>query len=172
MLALLPAPAQTLNLPPRPANAPNGTQFTNIITSLSRDEREQWIYAQIISGNVPSWLRTLQPITISAGANTATYHVTPYYLAIGSDTDYFRAPMTPLLAQRLTDRLGCSLPTRRMVNQIWINAPVKLGPIPFDPAVYDIDSAPIFAASDAAIDNQRNAVTNLHPLGTLVGGTK
>ena len=58
--------AQTLNLPPRPASAPNGTQFTNIITSLSRDEREQWIYAQIINGNVPSWLRTLKPISVTA----------------------------------------------------------------------------------------------------------
>jgi len=172
LLTLASAQGQTLNLPLRSASAPNGTQFTNLITTLSNNEREQWMYAQIISGNVPNWLRILKPITNSAGANTVIYHVTPDYFAIGSDTDYFRAPMTPLLAQRLADRLGCSLPTRRMVNQIWTNAPVKLSPIPFNPEVYDIDSAAIFAASDAAIDNQRNAVTNLHPLGTLVGGTK
>jgi len=177
MLCLLaagpvPAPAKLLDLPPRPANAPTGTQFTNIIATLSRSEREQWIYAQIISGNVPGWLRVLQPVSVSGGGHTATYYVTPDYLAIGSETDYFRTPMTPLLAQRLADRLGCSLPTRRMVNQIWTNAPVKLSPVPFNPAVYDIQSVAVFAASNFAIDGQRNLLTNAHPLGALVGGSK
>lgn len=171
MLALRPASAQTLNLPPRPANAPNGTQFTNIITSLARDEREQWIYAQIISGNVPSWLRSLKPITVSAAGHTATYHVTPDYISIGSDTDYFREPMTPLLAQRLCDRLGYSLPTRKMVNQIWTNSTVKISPttIPADP---DMITVPYFAQHNAAVQTQRNATTNAQPLGALVGGTK
>ncbi len=170
--ALTSAPAQVLPLPPRPANAPNGTQFTNIITTLSRNEREQWIYAQVISGNVPDWLRTLKPVTANAGGHSATYYVTPDYVSIGSNTDYFRTPMTPLLAQRLADHLGYSLPTRQMVNQIWTNAPVKLAPLPFSPASYDITSVAVFAASDNAIDNQRNPLTNVYPLGTLVGGTK
>ena len=163
--------AQTLNLPPRPANAPNATQFTNIITSLSRDEREQWIYAQVISGNVPSWLRTLKSINVTAPGHTATYHVTPEYFAIGSDTDYFLMPMTPLLAQRLGDRLGYSLPTRKMVNQIWTNAAVKLSPstIPADP---DMITVPYFAQHNAAVRAQRNATTNANPLGALVGGDK
>jgi hypothetical protein len=163
--------AQTLNLPPRPANAPNATQFTNIITALSRDEREQWIYAQVISGNVPNWLRTLRSINVSAPGHSATYYVTPDYFAIGSDTDYFLTPMTPLLAQRLADRLDCSLPTRKMVNQIWTNAAVKLTPstIPADP---DMITVPYFAQHNAAVRTQRNATTNAHPLGALVGGDK
>ena len=163
--------AQTLNLPPRPVNAPNGTQFTNIITSLSRDEREQWIYAQVITGNVPNWLRTLKPISVTAPGHTATYYATPDYFAIGSDTDYFLMPMTPLLAQRLGDRLGYSLPTRKMVNQIWTNAAVKLSPstIPADP---DMITVPYFAQHNAAVRTQRNATTNTQPLGALVGGDK
>lgn len=170
-LTLIAARAQTLNLPPRPANAPTGTQFTNIITSLSRDEREQWIYAQVISGNVPDWLRTLKPITISAAGHTATYYVTPDYISIGSDSDYFREPMTPLLAQRLCDRLGGSLPARKMVNQIWTNATVKIAPttIPADP---DMITVPYFAQHNAAVQAQRDATTNTQPLGALVGGTK
>jgi hypothetical protein len=171
MLALLPSPAQTLNLPPRPANAPNGTQFTNIITSLSRDEREQWIYAQTLNGNVPNWQRTLKPITVSVPGHTATYHVTPDYFAIGSDSDYFLTPMTPLLAQRLGDRLGYSLPTRRMVNQIWTNAAVKLSPatIPWSPEMITV---PVFSWHNYMVRTNRNAVTNAFPLGALVGGTK
>ena len=97
------AAGQTLNLPPRPTSAPNGTQFTNIITSLSREERESRILAEIMSGNVPDFLRALKPITVSASGHTGTYFVTPDYVAIGDDVDYFLTPMTPLLAQRLCD---------------------------------------------------------------------
>jgi hypothetical protein len=167
----LSAGAQTLSLPPRPANSPNGTQFTNIITSLSRDEREQWIYAQIISGNVPNWLRPLKPITVTAGANTATYHVTPDYLAVGSDADYFLTPMTPLLAQRLGDRFGYSLPTRRMVNQIWTNATVKLSPQTIL-ASPEMTTVPVFWWHNYLVRTNRDAFTNSHPLGALVGGNK
>lgn len=170
-LALSSAPAQTLNLPPRPANAPNGTQFTNIIGSLSQTEREQWIYAQIIGGNVPNWLRTLKPITVSAGGNTATYQATPDYLSIGSDTNYFRTPMTPLLAQRLADRLGYSLPTRKMVNQIWTNAAIKLTPTTI-PWSAEMVTVPVFAWHNYMVQTNRDAYTNIHPLGALVGGTK
>ena len=171
ILALLPVSGQTLNLPARPANAPDGTRFTNIITSLPRVERENWIYAQIISGNVPNWLRTLKPISVSAPSHTVTYYVTPDYVAIGSDLDYFLEPMTPLLAQRLCDRLRYSLPTRRMVNQIWTNAAVKLSPstIPADP---DMITVPYFAQHNAAVHTQRNATNNTQPLGALVGGDK
>lgn len=165
------ARAQTLNLPPRSANAPTGTQFTNIITSLSRDEREQWIYAQVISGNIPTWLRTLKPISVTAAANTATYYVTPDYFAIGSDADYFLMPMTPLLAQRLGDRLGYSLPTRKMVNQIWTNAAVKLGPQPIG-ASPEMITVPVFGWHNYMVRTNRDAFTNTQPLGALVGGDK
>lgn len=171
-LALFSAPAQTLNLPPRPANAPNGAQFTNIILNLGVTEREKWVYAQVISGNIPNFQRALKPVTVSSPGHTATYYALPDYLAIGSDANYFRQPMSPLLAQRLGDRLGCSLPTRRMVNQIWTNSTVKFNPHPYDPGVYDILSVEVFGASDEFIDGQRNATTNTQPLGALVGGTK
>src|SRR5580658_1502913 len=75
-------PAQTLNLPARTTNAPTGSQWTNIVWMLSQDERENWIYAQIISGNIPSWQRTLKPIVTTAGGHTATYYVAPDEMAI------------------------------------------------------------------------------------------
>lgn len=166
-----PAFAQSLNLPPRPTDAPNGTQFTNIISHLSRDERENWIYAQVLSGNVPDWLRALKPISVSAAGHTATYYVTPDYLAVGSDTDYFLAPCTPILAQRLATHLGCSLPTRRMVNQIWTNAAVKLNPQPIPPSA-EMITVPVFAWHNFMVRTQRNAFTNSQPLGALVSGDK
>jgi len=165
------ANAQTLPLPLRPATAPDGTQFTNIVNTLSRDERENWIYAQVISGNVPGWWRTLTPINATSPGHTATYHVTPDYLAIGSDSDYFLSPCTPIVAQRLATQLGCSLPTRRMANQIWTNAPVKLNPQPIAPSV-EMITVPVFAWHNFMVRTQRNAFTNSEPLGVLVSGNK
>ena len=139
LFAAAQAGAQTLNLPPRPVGAPTGSQFINIITPMALTERENWIYAQVASGNVPNFQRTLVPITVRATINgvshTATYYAAPDYLAIGTDADYFLEPTTPLLAQRLGNLLGCTLPTRKMVNQIWTNAAVKMNPQPIPPAV-------------------------------------
>jgi hypothetical protein len=176
LFATAQAGPQTLNLPPRPAGAPTGTQFTNIITPMALTERENWIYAQVVSGNVPNFQRTLVPITVSATINgtnhTATYYAAPDYLAIGTDADYFLEPTTPLLAQRLCNLLGCTLPTRKMVNQIWTNAAVKLNPYPFNPTNYDIMSVEVFALSNDAIGSQRDEFTNSFPLGALVSGDK
>jgi Immunoglobulin domain len=171
--------SQTLNLPPRPANAPTGTQFTNIITSMSLTERENWIYAQIAAGNVPNWLRTLVPITVNAKATNGTshtviYYVTPDYMAIGSDQDYFLEPMTPLLAQRVANLLNCTLPTRKMVNYNWTNAVVKMTPDPVTdpPPGAQMVLVPEFAQHNAMVRTQRNTTTNAHPFGTLVSGDK
>jgi hypothetical protein len=175
LFATAPAGAQTLNLPPCPAGALTGTQFTNIITPMSLTERENWIYAQVVSGNVPNFQRTLVPVTVSATINgashTATYYTAPDYLAIGTDADYFLEPTTPLLAQRLCNLLGYTLPTRKMVNQIWTNAAVKLNPQPISPSAAMI-TVPVFAEENYMVQTQRDAFTNSFPLGALVSGDK
>jgi hypothetical protein len=162
---------QSLNLPARATNAPNGLDFTNIITTLSETEREDWIYAQVISGNIPGWQRTLVPVTATRGGHTVNYYVAPDYLAIGSDTNYFLEPTTPLLAQQLADRLGCTLPTRLMVNEIWTNSTVKLAPQPIPPSS-SMSTVPIFAEENFLVATQRNTFTTSHPLGALVSGDK
>ena len=170
------AQAQTLNVPPRPVGAPTGMQFTNIITPMpaptgATSERENWIYAQVISGNVPNFLRTLKPVSVSYSGHAATYYVTPDFLAIGSDADYFLEPMTPLLAQRLGDRLGYTLPTRKMSNQIWTNAAFKMNPVSIPPSA-EMITVPIFAQHNEIVRTQRVAFTNTYPLGALVAGNK
>jgi hypothetical protein len=175
LCSALAAPAQTLRVPPRPPGAPTGSQFINLITPMSLTERENWIYAQVVSGNVPDFQRTLVPVTVSSTINgvshTATYYAAPDYLAIGTDADYFLEPTTPLLAQRLCDALGCTLPTRKMVNQIWTNATVKLVPQPIPPSP-EMVTVPVFAQENFIVRTQRNAFTNSFPLGALVSGDK
>ncbi len=178
LLADFNSQAQTLNVPSRPTNAPTGSQFVKIITPMGTPptpERENWILAQIQSGNVPNFLRTLKPITVSQTINgtnhTATYYVTPDYMAIGTDEDYFLEPMTPLLAQRVANQLGCTLPTRKMVNQIWTNAAVKMNPQPIPPSA-EMITVPVFYDHNTMVRTQRNTFTNSFPLGALVSGDK
>ena len=70
-----------------------GSQFTVAILPLSLTARENLIYNEIISGNVPNFYRNLSAVTstaiISGTLQSVTYYVTPDYVAIGSDADYF-----------------------------------------------------------------------------------
>lgn len=178
-LAAFSVRSQTLNLPPRSPDAPGGSEFASLIAPMPApgvsSERENWIYAQIAHGNVPNFLRTLVPVTTNAVINgtnhTITYYVTPDYMAVGSDTNYFLMPMTPLLAQRLADLLDCSLPTRKMVNDIWTKAPVKLAPAPIPPSP-EMITVPVFAQHNSMVRTQRLQQIAAHPLGELVGGDK
>ncbi|MFH0991594.1 MAG: hypothetical protein V1799_16430 [bacterium] len=60
------------------------------------------------------------------------------------------APMTPLLAQRLCAALHCSLPTKKMVDDIYRAAPVKLAPQPIPPSGAMI-TVPVFAAHNDSV---------------------
>ena len=121
--------AQTLELPPRQPAAQNGTAFARSIADLALAKREERIVAEVLAGNVPPFLRQLVPVHVSAGNVKASFFVAPDYLAIGSDDDYFLAPLTPLAAQAIADRLDCVLPTPKMVDDIYESATVKLAPL-------------------------------------------
>jgi hypothetical protein len=174
------APAQTLNLPPRPANALGGQDFVNVISPMAAPpdaQRENWIYAQVAAGNIPNWMRNLAQVTTNAVINgtnhTVRYYFAPDYLAIGSDTDYFLEPMTPMLAQRVSVLLNCTLPTRRMVDQIFPVAPVKMEPTPI---TYNNTNPPItvpwFNTYNTMVWTQRVTFTNAYPIGAAVVGDK
>ncbi|MGZ5543143.1 MAG: immunoglobulin domain-containing protein, partial [Limisphaerales bacterium] len=110
-------------------------------------------------------------LTISGVQHTVTYYVTPDYMAIGSDSDYFLEPMTPLLAQRLDTLLGTIRPTRKMVDQIANRAVVHLqpNPIPPDPNMITV---PYFNQHNTMVWTQRVVTLAAHPLGSLVDGDK
>lgn len=167
--------AQNLPLPPRPSTALSGSAFATLIWSMPRDQREEEIYNRVISGNIPDFLRQLKSVTTitSIGGNnhTATYFVIPEYLAIGSDSNYFLMPMSPLLAQRICNALHCTLPTKKMVDQIYSTAPCKLRPQPIPPSGQMI-TVPVFAQHNDSVKTLRFPLLNQYPLGTIVGGTK
>lgn len=169
--------AQILNLPARKTNALSGSQFELSIASgsLSLTSRENMIYAQVAAGNVPDFFRTLVPVTSTAVINTVTqsvtYYVAPDMLAIGCDSDYFLCPMSPMLDTRIGVLTGCTLPTRKMVGDIWKAATVHLAPQTLPP-ITSMTTVPYFAKHDSAVDTQRATFFPVHPLGELVSGDK
>ncbi|MGZ4075651.1 MAG: T9SS type A sorting domain-containing protein [Bacteroidia bacterium] len=169
--------AQTLSLPPRSATALTGSQFETTISSpgLSLTARENLIYTEISNGNVPDFYRNLVPVTsyaIIGGVNdSVTYYAIPDYLAIGCDTNYFLCPMSPMLATSIADLTGCTLPTRKMVNDIWAAATVKLDPSPIAPGP-GMTTVPVFNDHNTTVKGQRDAVIGTFPLGNLVSGDK
>jgi hypothetical protein len=163
--------AQSLKLPPRATNASPAKELVRIMTPMTLPEREDYIFQQVTNGNVPEFLRKLVPITISGSNHVVRYYVTPDYFALGSDADYLLTPMTPMLARRIDDVLDCTQPTRKMVNQIWKEAPVKLIPSPLIPGAKMI-TVPVFEQHNEIVRTQRLAQITAHPLGELVAGDK
>jgi hypothetical protein len=165
--------AQLLDLPPRSANALTGNEFATRITPLNLTEREKEIEAQVTSGNVPNFQRKLCPLpavsVVEGTTNMATFYATPDYLAIGSDDDYFLVPLSPNTGQRIADAFHCSLPTPKMVDEIYAAAEVKLVPAPITPTPAMI-TVPVFSNHNATVRAQRAEQLQAHPLGALVAG--
>lgn len=167
--------AQTLPLPSRTSQALSGNEFKAQIENLTLENREVEIFDQIMAGNVPNFLRELVPIVFSKTVNDSvynvTYFVTPDYMAIGSDSNYFLMPMTPILAQKLADSLSFILPTKQMVDQIWSEASVKLSPSPIA-ASPEMTTILVMWNHNITVKTQRTEQLSEEPLGTLVAGHK
>ncbi|MBC7696036.1 MAG: T9SS type A sorting domain-containing protein [Burkholderiales bacterium] len=167
--------AQTLNVPVRPISAMNGSQFVAAITALSFTNKENVILQEVIKGNVPNFYRNLSAVTstavISGVTQSITYYVIPDYLAIGCDTNYFLCPMSPIVATKIADSIGCTLPTRKMVNDIYAQATLKLPPLTI-PASGSMTTVQAFDQHNSMVYSQRSASLTAYPLGTLVGGDK
>jgi hypothetical protein len=149
-------------IPPRPTTAPGGKSFAESIADLPPKARENAIVQEILRGNIPDFLRTFVTIRLDNGT---TYEVMADYLAIGSDADFVRMPMTPQSATIIATAFGCTLPTRKMVNDIYAQAQVKLEP---KPLTKDRELIETFVQHNDIIERQRAG----KPLGQLVAGQK
>lgn len=145
MLVVSCRPAHYLSLPARDGAPLTGTQIYKQVGGLKWNEREPLIEKEILEGNVPSFFKKFARINVNmidsaSGRKIAAYYfVSPDYLAVGSNNDWARVPLTPMTAQRIADSLQCFLPTRKMVDDIYRQATVKLEPVP------------LFAFRDSAI---------------------
>lgn len=138
---------------------------------MSLPQREEQIRNEALAGNAPQFWRKFVSVhvreVIDGNEHIVEYFVAPDYFCIGSDEDYFRAPIKPQTAQEIADKLGCVLPTPKMVDQIYAAAAVKLDPEPIPPSA-EMTTVPVFARHNEMIQaqvHQRNAA-----LGQLVAG--
>lgn len=162
--------------PPRKETALTGSEFFKLIEKESGQKREDLIFEEIVSGNVPSFIRQLTDIKINIGGSFLEYLVIPDYLAVGSDSDYFRVPLYPVTAQKIANLFNCILPTRKIVQTIWEKAVVRLDASqltlpPNRPAPNDMVGSTYFMRHSNLI-NQRLAKVPYYSPGKLVAGHK
>ncbi|MCB9881784.1 MAG: hypothetical protein H6834_08350 [Planctomycetes bacterium] len=157
-------------LPTRAKDAPGGNTLMREVAELSLAEREQRILEAIDQGNVPAFLRRFVTLKMSledarGKLHRVQLHVSPDYLAIGSDEDFARVPLTPMSAQHVVDRYGYALPTRRIVDLIHEHSTVRLQPAPLGEPRQAVAT---FLEHDRLIEERRKG----HKLGLLVAGVK
>lgn len=141
------------------AGAPmTGDEFYHEAFTMKWKERDSFAVKEILAGNIPSFLKKFKRIRVSitdslAGKKiNAEYFVSPDYLSIGTDEDWARINITPLAAQKIADSFNCFLPTRRMVDDIYKAAKIKLEPVP----MYAFrDSTPTMWHHHLIIEGQR-----------------
>ena len=111
-----------------------GSEFLTYVEGMTVEQREAAILRELRAGNIPPFLRELQPVRVVTEQNgktlNAVYWVMPDYLAIGTADDYVYMPMNPLTAQRVADHFGFLLPTRKMVDDIFAQSKMQLKPEP------------------------------------------
>lgn len=168
--------------PPRHPSAMTGSEFFERVLAanasdprcagMTGQQREQAILSEIESGNIPDFLRHPKTITVNDGCgNTAQLSVLPDYLAIGSNDDYVRVPMTPLLARAIADRYGFELPTRKVVKDIYMNSDMRLSGVGLVQNQNDtcyMQGNGFFLKHDQIIDGQLGGC----PPGALIAGHK
>lgn len=136
-----------------------GTDFYQQAAAMNWPARDSFAVKEILAGNVPDFLKKFEPVTVSvidsaSGKKiTATYYVLSDYLSIGNNNDWARINITPMAAQKIADSFHCFLPTRKMVDDIYKAATIKLEPTP----MYAFrDSTPTMWQHHLIIEGQRN----------------
>lgn len=148
-------------IPERPAMSERGSEFAAETQHLDGKERETLIREQLLSGNIPGFLKRLEPVSFEGKRAdgkkvSVTVCVTPDYLAIGSNDDYLRIPMGLETAAMVAERFGFVLPTRHMVDVIYDQAKVHLTPQPMTPGAAMV-STDYFVRHNSDIEEQRTA---------------
>ncbi|MBP6688250.1 MAG: hypothetical protein KA160_10370 [Lacibacter sp.] len=142
----------------RKANAVKGSAFYQHAATMNWQQRDSFATAELLAGNMPDFLRTFVPLSIAITDSidnkkiTAVIYVTLDYLSIGTNDDWVRIPLTPMAAQKIADSLHCFLPTKKLVDDIYQAAKVKLEPVP----MYAFrDSTPTMYQHHLIIEGQR-----------------
>ena len=120
----------------KPASALTGTEFYKKAAAFNWEQRDSLALKAILSGNIPSFLEKFVPVRVSIFDSStrkrvnAIFYASPDYLSVGQDNDWARINISPYAAQKIADSFNCFLPTRKIVDDIYNAARVKLEPMP------------------------------------------
>lgn len=171
-VAPVPAPihrSTELSLPARASDAESGSAFLERAEGYGRGQMDDAIVDAILAGNVPNYVRHWTTLTFDAEGHSLSLDVTNDYLAVGTDEDFVRMPMTAAAAQRIADKLDASLPTRKLVDLIYTKSVAKLPPSYIDGGPTD-GTLSDYAVHQEKLENRRLA--RGFPLGVLTAGHK
>ena len=141
-----------------------GNDFYHQAFAMKWQERDSFVVKEILAGNIPSFIKRFERIKVSiidsitGKTINAEYFVSPDYLSIGTDHDWARINITPLAAQKIGDSLDCFLPTRKMVDDIYKAAKIKLEPVPM---LAFRDSTPTMWHHHLIVEGQRKGKKGL-----------
>lgn len=163
------------NIPQRSVHARSASEFVETVAGMSDHERDGVIRGELMAGNLPRFLRHLQPVSWRAhlpggDAVRLTLCVLADYLSIGSDEDFLLVPMGLTSALAVAARFGFTLPTRRMVDLIYRQSTVRMAPQPL-PASDQMRSTNYLRQHDALVKRQR-ATFDAGPEALTAGGKK
>ena len=155
------------DIPDRLPTAITGSQFALQTTGMTGRERQKAALEELLAGNVPSFLRRLKPVRLSwrmsdGRAIDAIIWVTPDYLAIGSDEDFLRIPLSYPSAVQAAKAFGCILPTRKMVDAVYEQSACHLQPDPMPPG-------PMMRSSEYYLKHQQMIQAREEEAGCVLG---
>ena len=161
-------------MPRRKGSAGGASSILASAQSIDGVKRDQMVVAELLKGNMPSFQRNLVPVTLSGRASDGrvtniTLCVTPDYLALGSDSDFVRAPLGLNGASRVARSFNMVLPTPRVVDAIYRQAKTRLSPSPMSPGP-QMTSTTYFMRHNDTVEAQRRSAGATH--GNLISGHK
>jgi hypothetical protein len=147
-----------LSIKAKEVNPMGGASFYKQAAAMKWEARDSFVLKEVFAGNIPGFLKKFVAIYVSISDSTtgkeikATYYVAPDYLSVGNDNDWARVNITPNAAQQIADSFHCFLPTRKITDDIYKAAKVKLEPVPL--FAYR-DSTPVMWQHHLIIEGQR-----------------
>jgi len=114
----------------------NGKDFLNSISNQDFIKRDELCLKYAIDNKTS--LKNFKPIVIKEKGDELTYLVSNDYLSF----DDVIVPLSANRAQKFMDEFYCTLPTKKMVDQIWQQAEIKVKQFtkspPYDASMYSM----------------------------------
>lgn len=145
-----------INTPEAKNPSMTGTELYDQIKNLDGQIREQIFINNFIDGNIPNFFRNLIEVNVRVENNEISYFVLPDYLSLGTDDDFLRIPLSSITGQKIANLYNCTLPTKKMVMDIWKAAAIKLNPSPWIPGQGESRTAQFMNSSKVYLKHHQN----------------